>query len=193
MTISSETSAPESMIAATRLPSSEPEARAARSMSPVESWTMPRSATSRLAWVPLPAAGGPNRIRFTSVPFTARSFDLLIRPSYWCAEQVRLDLRHRVHGHRDDDQDRGAAEIERPPRSCDQQFRQQADGGDVGRADHRQAGQHVVEVFRRPLAGTDARQEAAVLAQVLRRLFRVEDDRGVEEAEEDDQRARRAP
>ena len=32
-----------------------------------------------------------------------------------------------------------------------------------------------------------------MLAQVLRRLLRVEDDRGVEEAEEDDQRRRRAP
>ena len=35
---------------------------AARSMSPVESWTKPYLATRCCAWVPLPAPGGPSRI-----------------------------------------------------------------------------------------------------------------------------------
>ena len=38
---------------------------------------------------------------------------LRISPSYWCCEKMRLDLRHRVHRHRDDDQQRSAAEVER--------------------------------------------------------------------------------
>src|SRR5690606_15816966 len=37
--------------------------------------------------------------------------------------------------------------------------------------------------------GPDAGDEAAVLLQVLRRLLRIEDDRGVEEGEEQDARA----
>ena len=64
---------------------------AARSMSPVESWTMPRRSTRRLAWVPFPAAGGPNRMMFIALPLSAvgrpRSFDFLISPSYWCASR----------------------------------------------------------------------------------------------------------
>ena len=47
---------------------SVPAATAARSMSPVESWTIPRCSTSRLAWVPLPAPGGPRRMMFIAAP-----------------------------------------------------------------------------------------------------------------------------
>ena len=68
-------------------------ATAARSMSPVDSWTMPRSrSTSRLAWVPLPAPGGPSRMMFSRRPPIARghrraflSFAFLIRSPYWWA------------------------------------------------------------------------------------------------------------
>jgi hypothetical protein len=65
---------------------------------------MPRSSTRRLAWVPLPHPGGPNRIRFIrSLPSPRscagtpselavylrppRSLDFLISPSYWCASR----------------------------------------------------------------------------------------------------------
>ena len=65
-------------------------------MSPVDSWTMPRSATSRWAWVPLPAPGGPRRMMSNGLspvgdgaarqrrrpPF---SFAFLIKSPYWCA------------------------------------------------------------------------------------------------------------
>ena len=47
--ISSGTSSPASMIALARLPSSLPDATAARSMSPVESWTIPRESWRRRA------------------------------------------------------------------------------------------------------------------------------------------------
>ena len=36
---------------------------AERRMSPVEMWGIPYSATMRPAWVPLPAPGGPSRMR----------------------------------------------------------------------------------------------------------------------------------
>jgi hypothetical protein len=49
----------------TRSPTGVLAATAARSMSPVESWTIWRSRTSRSACVPFPAPGGPNRMMFT--------------------------------------------------------------------------------------------------------------------------------
>ena len=57
------------MTSATRLPISVPLVRAARSMSPVDNCTMPRSCSSMEAWVPLPAPGGPKRIMFIGVLF----------------------------------------------------------------------------------------------------------------------------
>ena len=60
--------------------------------------------------------------------------------------------------------------------------------GEIGRADHGDARQHIVDVFGRALARPDAGNEAAVLLQIVRGLGRVEHDRGVEEGEEHDQR-----
>ncbi len=44
-------------------PSGVPALTAARSMSPVEICGMPNFSLMKLAWVPLPAPGGPNRIK----------------------------------------------------------------------------------------------------------------------------------
>ena len=63
-TTSSGTSSPLSMIALALRPISVPACTAARSMSPVDSWISPRLAAISLACVPLPAPGGPSRIRF---------------------------------------------------------------------------------------------------------------------------------
>ena len=68
----------------------------------------------------------------------------------------------------------------------DQKLRNDADRGQVNRADERDAGQHAVDVVRRPLARADAGDEAAVLAHVVGRVDRIEDDRRVEVGEEDD-------
>src|SRR5690242_17079495 len=51
-------------------------------------------------------------------------------------------------------------------------------------ADHRDAREHEVDIFRGLLAGTDAGNEAAVFLKIVRGLFRVEDDLGVEERED---------
>ena len=63
-TTSSGTRSPLSMIALALRPISVPAFTAARSMSPVESWMSPCLAAISLACVPLPAPGGPSRIRF---------------------------------------------------------------------------------------------------------------------------------
>ena len=68
----------------------------------------------------------------------------------------------------------------------DQELREDADQRQVERADERDARQHAVDVVRRLLARADAGDEAAVLAHVVGRVDRIEDDRRVEVAEEDD-------
>src|SRR3546814_18500562 len=46
--------------------------------------------------------------------------------------------------------------------------------------------QHEIQIFGRALPRTNARNEAAVLLQIVRSLLRIEDDGGVKEAEKDD-------
>ena len=94
---------------------------------------------------------------------------------------------HRVHGDRDHDQQAGAAEVEGHVVPRHEDLRQDRHQRQVDRADRGQAHEHVVDVVGRVPPGADARNEAAVLLQVLRRVVRIEDDRGVEEREEDDQ------
>ena len=60
---SSDTRSPRAMIALASSPSGVPSRTAARSMSPVAMWARPRSDAMRAACVPLPAPGGPIRIR----------------------------------------------------------------------------------------------------------------------------------
>src|SRR5947209_16411443 len=131
MMMSSETRWPASMIAFTRRPSSVPEAVAARSMSPVASWMRPCFCSRRFAWVPLPAPGGPNRIRFIGPgsPAPAAQPRFLDQPLILVCQQVRMDLRHRVHRDADHDQEAGAAEIEWHRVLRDQQLRENADCG----------------------------------------------------------------
>ena len=70
--------------------------------------------------------------------------------------------------------------------AADQELRQERDDRQVDRADQRDARQDRVDVLRGPLARPDAGDEPAVLPHVLRDVIRIEDDRGVEVAEEDD-------
>src|SRR5213078_3282880 len=188
MMMSSGTSFPASMIALTRWASGLSEATARRSMSPVASCTSPCFSSRRFACVPLPAPGGPSRIRFipdsSPAPPEPR---LLDQPLILMGQKVRVDLRHGVHRHADDDQEARAAEIERHRILRDQDLGQDAHRREIDGADHRDAGQHVIEIVGGVLARPDAGDEAAVFAQIIGGLGRVEDDRGVEEAEEHDE------
>src|SRR5574337_446413 len=60
--------------------------------------------------------------------------------------------------------------------------------GLVDRAREGQPREDLVDLARGLLAGADAGDEGAALLQVVRGLAAVEDERGVEEAEEDDHR-----
>src|SRR6185369_13510437 len=208
---SSGTSAPEAMIGAACRPSSVPSATASRSMSPVEICGIACTSASRFAWVPLPLPGGPmkmirNRLSSTSADASALHESVVV-----AHDELRLDLLDRVHGHTDDDQQRRAAEVElvahafrEPERqraiergadaerqlihvnAGDQELRQDADGREIDRADERDARQDPINVIAGLLPWTDARDEAAVFAHVVGRVDRIEDDRRVEVAEEDD-------
>ena len=98
-----------------------------------------------------------------------------------------LNLSNGIHRHRDHDQDRCATQIEGRIIEPDQGLRHQADQRNIDRPDHRQTREHIVQILCRTLAGPDAGQEAAIFAEVLRRIIGIEHDRGVEEREEDDQ------
>src|SRR5690606_34409813 len=101
-------------------------------------------------------------------------------------DEVRLDLRHEVHDHQDHDQQRGPAEVERHVGGHHQELGQQTDSRHVQSTEHGQAGQNAIDVARRLLTRTDTRDKGTRLLQVLRYVLRIEHQRRVEEAEEDD-------
>ena len=94
-------------------------------------------------------------------------------------------LTHEVNSHAHEDEQAGAAEVERHVELGDQQHRQHRDDGDVDAAPEGKTSKHVVDVFTGLVARTDARDEAAGLLQVLSDILRFEDDSGIEEAEEE--------
>src|SRR5688572_27679174 len=82
-------------------------------------------------------------------------------------DEMALDLVHGVECDTDDDQEAGAAERERHFELLLHQRRQHADGRDVQRPPKSEAGEHLVDVLRGRLAGTDAGNESAVLLHVV--------------------------
>ena len=101
--------------------------------------------------------------------------------------QLRLELLHRVQRDADDDQDRGAAEVEVGARLVDEDRRQGRDRGQVERARERQPREDAVQELGRRPAWPHPGDEAAVLLEVVGLVHRVEGDRGVEVGEEDDE------
>src|ERR1044072_3839023 len=164
-TISSETSSPASITALALRPVGVPSLTAVRSMSPVDNCVMPRSETRRCACVPLPAPGGPSKMIFMAFPYAPGLFwlsqpalepRLLDEIAILMRNQVALDLGHGVHRHVDHDQQAGSAQIEGNARPRDQELGDQADDRKISRADHRDAGEDIVEIILGVLARPDA-------------------------------------
>src|SRR6185295_10094767 len=209
---SSATSLPPPMLARTRLPSSFSAATASRSRSPVEMAGTPSLRPSTCAWVPLPAPGGPNSTTREAWPSTSSPTDPapLHEPLVVAHHQLALDLLDGIHRDADHDEERRAAEVKLDPHALreparevagdprpqprqagdvdagEQELGQHGDRRQIDGADQRQPGEDAVDVLRRPLAGPDAGNEAAVLPHVLGEIRRVEDDRHVEVRKEDD-------
>src|SRR5881409_2909300 len=96
---------------------------------------------------------------------------------------VGLHLRHEVHSHYDDNEERGTTEVERYVPPQDQELGQQADQSHVEGACQGQSQEDLLEILRRLLAGPDAGNEGTRLLQIVRRLLRVVLQRRVEKAE----------
>src|SRR5689334_4888483 len=197
LTIASLTSSPRSITALALRPTGVPAATASRSMSPVDSWIIPRLACSRAACVPLPAPGGPRRMMFimaalspaplSSAPSRRRlELGLLDEVAVLVRDQVALNLADGVHRHVDDDQQARAAEPEVETRLRRKNIGDEADHGQIGRSDDGDAVEQIVEIFLGRLAWPDAGDEASVTLQIVRRFLAVELHRRVEEGEEDD-------
>src|SRR6056297_2795906 len=101
--------------------------------------------------------------------------------------QVRLHLRHEVHGHHNDDQQRCSTEIKRHIPTHAQEFREQANSHQVGRPNRSQARQDVIDVLGGLTSRPDSRDECTRFLEVVRGFSRIEHDCGVEKAEKCDQ------
>ena len=99
---------------------------------------------------------------------------------------MALYLSHKVHYDHHHDQHGGAAQIKGHVKHHHQKLWQQADQRDVGRAKHRQAGQHTVNIVGGLLAWSDTRHKRTGSLQVVRHFLRVEHQGGIEKAEKDD-------
>src|SRR5512137_1943211 len=171
------TSPPEAMMASTCLPSSVPRALWSRNMSPVEMWGICRSRDSSFACVPLPAPGGPSRMRIIVVsripgeePSGAQAGGGATadaraagsgEPLVVAGDEVPLDLLHGVEGHAYHDEERRPAEVEGHAELVDEDGRQDAHRRQVERAAEGDAREHVVDVLGGLLARTDAGDVAA--------------------------------
>src|SRR5689334_6262277 len=144
------------------LPSSVCSAMFARKMSPVDTAGIPKRAASRLACVPFPAPGGPNR---TSLMELLSSQEPFVVPLL----ELRLDLFHGLQSDPDDDEDRRAAEGEVliGLHQDERDQRNQGDQSEIQRARGDDPDEHVVEVLSGGTARANARDEATVLLHVL--------------------------
>src|SRR6202167_778362 len=127
-------------------------------------------------------------------------------------DQLRLDLRDRIHRNPYYDQQRGAAKIEIYPQtvghpgrqvledSSDERqvvqlntrnhpLRDQRNQNQVERADQRNPGEDVVDEIRSSLAGPDAGNKTSPLPHVVGNLVRIEHDRDIEVGEENNAQA----
>lgn len=109
--------------------------------------------------------------------------------------QLAFYLGHGVEGDADHDEDRRAAERldKLVVREIEQNGGNDRDKRDEQPAGQRDAAQHVANVGNRRRTRTDARNEAALLAQIVRRLLRIEHHRGIEVCEEYDEQQRKNP
>src|SRR3954465_13515515 len=202
MMTSSGTRSPRSMYSFACLPRSVCSLTALRSMSPVATYASGKSSWRRSAWVPLPAPGGPSRMRLSSdigegIETTrarrgprrgrGRAPYLLQEALVVAHHQLRLELLHRVEGDAHDDEQRGAAEEEVRARLIDEDRRERRDRREVQRAGEREAREDAVEELRRRPPRAHAGDEAAVLLEVVGLVHRVERDRRVEVREQDDE------
>src|SRR3712207_1254619 len=163
ITSASGTSSPRSIYSLASRPSAVSSRLCVRSRSPVAMNGRSKSDCSRWAWVPLPAPGGPSRMRLSSLIGCRRSLEEAFVVAH---HELRLQLLHGVERDADDDEDRRAAEVEVRRRLVDENRGQRGDGGQVDRAREGQPREDPVQELGGGPAGAHAGDEAAVLLEV---------------------------
>ena len=98
--------------------------------------------------------------------------------------QVRLNLRPEVHGYHYRNQQCRPAQVEGHIREHLHKIWQQTNQRDVNRAEHRQAGNNAINVLCCLLTGANAGNKCTGPLQVLCHVTRIEHQRGLEKAEE---------
>ena len=99
---------------------------------------------------------------------------------------MRLNLRNEVHRYLNHDEQSRTAQNKRDRQFRNQNLRQNAQRSQIKRAEHRQAGNHIIQIFGRIFARTDTGNKAAMLLKVVRGFFRIDHNGGIEESEKDD-------
>ncbi len=100
---------------------------------------------------------------------------------------VGLNLAHEVHRHNDHNQQRRTAEVERNVKTQIQELRDKAHERQIRGTAERQTCQHLIDIPGCLLTGTNSGNKSAAFLQILSRLFRVENQRRVEEGKENNQ------
>src|SRR5580704_19596561 len=126
--------------------------------------------------------------------------------------ELRFELLHRIHRHAYYNQQRSSAEVKSDAQAFEQEsprvfvepdadrtrqmlemhagnhpLGNQADDRQINSADERQPAQNPVDVLRRVPPRTNPRNKSAVLAHVVGKLGRIENDAHVKEREENNQ------
>jgi hypothetical protein len=177
-------------------------------MSPVDTWGTAKCSARRTAWVPLPAPWRPSstrRIPLVIWPLLRGGLGLGLGPGLRLGvveealvvahHQLAVDLLDRLEGHAHGDEDGDAEEAELLPaprvaqRLADDERRHERDAGHEQGARKRDAAEDLGQVPLGLVAGSDARDEPALLADLVGLLVRIELDRRVEVGEGDDQDA----
>src|SRR4029079_6058617 len=162
-----------------------------RSRAPDARTGTPRCWARTGAWVPFPAPGAPSSTTtvIASLWAPARLPGSPDEAFVVAHQELRLDLLHRLHDDADDDQEARPAEGDpRQGREDDaEQCGQGRDEAEEQRAGDRDPGDDPGEIVGRRSSRPDARDEAAVLAELLRGVVRLEREGGVEVREADGQ------
>jgi len=89
-------------------------------------------------------------------------------------QQMALDLLNGIHGDGHNDQNRGAAEIERDRALAAQDFWHHTDRREIARTQHQHAVDDILKIFRRLFARANTRHKAVLVLEVVCNIVRFE-------------------
>ncbi len=92
-----------------------------------------------------------------------------------------------IQGHADDDQERCPSKIEGDIESLIENRWQDADSGDINRSSEGDPGKHLIDIFSRLLAGTDAGDITAKFFHIISDIVWVKGNGRIKIAEEKDE------